>query len=236
MDTEYFKKLAVGVYKVTKFLPDKEPLRFFIRRKSLEILMDSLPCVSLRQDNKDEEENESKKEKRLLSNIDKILILFDIASEQGWIDERNFIVLKKEYKSLKKFFLSELNKMTKKSNNYSKIENVFDDKDKKHSEDLREFESDNLAEEGLRDQQTVTTKTRQTEEQLNSKIIRRSQRTKKILEFLQERGKIQVGEIQSIIPNVSKRTIRRDFKALLVNGTVKRIGEGKYTFYKLNNF
>ena len=58
-------------------------------------------------------------------------------------------------------------------------------------------------------------------------------RQSKILEFLRQRGRAQVGELQQILPDVSKRTLRRDFEFLLKQGIVERIGEKSSTFYQL---
>ena len=59
-----------------------------------------------------------------------------------------------------------------------------------------------------------------------------SERQKRILKVLKEKGKMQVGEIKDIFSEVSKRTLRRDFKSLLKYGLVERIGERNNTFYK----
>ncbi len=58
-------------------------------------------------------------------------------------------------------------------------------------------------------------------------------RKEKILKILKEKGKAQVWEIKKILPEVSKRTLRRDFDQLLKLGLVERIGERNNTFYKL---
>jgi len=60
-----------------------------------------------------------------------------------------------------------------------------------------------------------------------------SGRQEKILEILKERGRAQVWEIQKIFPEVTKRTLRRDFEGLLNQGLIERIGERNETFYKL---
>jgi len=59
-------------------------------------------------------------------------------------------------------------------------------------------------------------------------------RKQKILEILKKQEKAQVGEIKEIMPNVSKRTLRRDFDILLKQGLVRRIGESNSTYYKLS--
>jgi predicted HTH transcriptional regulator len=60
-----------------------------------------------------------------------------------------------------------------------------------------------------------------------------NERQKKILEILKEKGKIQVGQVKEFFPNVSKRTLRRDFQKLLKKGIIERIGEKNKTFYQL---
>lgn len=59
------------------------------------------------------------------------------------------------------------------------------------------------------------------------------ERQNRILEVLKEKGKSQVWEIQNIFPRVSKRTIRRDFRAMLEQGLIERVGERNTTAYKL---
>ncbi len=58
-------------------------------------------------------------------------------------------------------------------------------------------------------------------------------RQNRILTFLKENGGAQVWEIQKIFPDVSKRTIRRDFRSMLRQGLIERYGERNTTSYKL---
>lgn len=66
--------------------------------------------------------------------------------------------------------------------------------------------------------------------------FRFNEREEKILEFLRERGKVQVSEVKKIFPSISKRTLRRDFQRLLKKGIIERIGEKNNTFYKLKDY
>lgn len=59
-------------------------------------------------------------------------------------------------------------------------------------------------------------------------------RKRKILDILKDREKAQVGEIKEIMPDISKRTLRRDFDVLLKEGLVQRAGESNSTYYKLS--
>jgi hypothetical protein len=60
-----------------------------------------------------------------------------------------------------------------------------------------------------------------------------TERQSRILEFLKERGRAQVGELKSVFPDISKRTLRRDFKDMLKQNLIERVGERNETFYIL---
>lgn len=60
-----------------------------------------------------------------------------------------------------------------------------------------------------------------------------NERQQKILKILEKEEKFQVWEIKKFFPEVTKRTLRRDFEHLLKQEIVERIGEKNNTFYKL---
>jgi len=55
----------------------------------------------------------------------------------------------------------------------------------------------------------------------------------KILGILKEKGRAQVWEIKQIFPEVSKRTLRRDFEQMVNQGIIERMGERNDTFYQV---
>jgi hypothetical protein len=59
------------------------------------------------------------------------------------------------------------------------------------------------------------------------------ERKEKILAFLQENGQAQVWQVKQLLPEVSKRTLRRDFEDMLEQGLIERLGERNDTFYKI---
>jgi hypothetical protein len=63
--------------------------------------------------------------------------------------------------------------------------------------------------------------------------IKISARQGKILEFLGRNEKAQVMNLQIVLPNVTKRTIRRDLDELLEIGRIERMGEFNQVFYKI---
>ena len=60
-----------------------------------------------------------------------------------------------------------------------------------------------------------------------------NERQEKILAFLKEKEKVQVWQIKQIFPQVSKRTLRRDFENLFKRGIIKRMGDRNETYYQL---
>ena len=63
-----------------------------------------------------------------------------------------------------------------------------------------------------------------------------TERQEKIIGFLKENGKAQVWQIKEILPDVTKRTLRRDFESLLHGGKIERVGERNDTFYQLKSY
>lgn len=62
-----------------------------------------------------------------------------------------------------------------------------------------------------------------------------NERQERILSFLKERDQAQVWEIKEFLPDVTKRTLRRDFQALLHRGVIERVGERSATYYKIRS-
>jgi len=60
-----------------------------------------------------------------------------------------------------------------------------------------------------------------------------AERQEKILAFLKEQGRVQVWQAKQVFPEVTKRTLRRDFEQMLDQGVIERIGERNNTFYQL---
>lgn len=63
-------------------------------------------------------------------------------------------------------------------------------------------------------------------------LLTNSTRQQRILEILKEKRQAQVWEIKKIFPEVTKRTLRRDFSQLLKQGLIERVGERNETFYQ----
>lgn len=64
-------------------------------------------------------------------------------------------------------------------------------------------------------------------------VVNKDVRQNRILDFLRGKECVQVGELMQVFPNISKRTLRRDFECLLAKGVVDRFGKKSATSYKL---
>ena len=60
-----------------------------------------------------------------------------------------------------------------------------------------------------------------------------STRQRIIIEFLEKNEKGQVMDLQTVLPDITKRTIRRDLDELLNIGKIVRLGDFNQVFYKL---
>jgi len=61
----------------------------------------------------------------------------------------------------------------------------------------------------------------------------RTGRQEKILNFLKENGRAQVWQMKQVLPEITKRTLRRDFEYMLEQGVIERMGENNNTFYQV---
>lgn len=168
MDRDYLIKLCLAVYKVTDIFPKEEPLKFLIREKANQILADLLSRNKL---------------KKIEENIKILMGYFEIAEKQNWVDELNFLVLRREYAKIK----GEKERLKSKKGSVAPI----------------------------------------------GKQSNLSERCGKILEILRQKERAQVWEFKKIFPEVTKRTLRRDFEFLLKQGLVERAGEDNNIYYKM---
>jgi len=60
-----------------------------------------------------------------------------------------------------------------------------------------------------------------------------SDRQKKILNFLEKNKKAQVMDLQKVLPDITKRTIRRDLDELLGSNRIVRLGDFNQVFYEI---
>jgi DNA-binding transcriptional ArsR family regulator len=99
INEERISKLTSAVYKVTDLFADKEPLKFAIRRVSLDVLSS---FISYKGTSSLDQKKQLAKKGKVQSGI--VLKYLDLASHQDWIDSRNFSILEDEYSEINEWF------------------------------------------------------------------------------------------------------------------------------------
>jgi len=222
MDKNTLTGLAKDIYQLTLLFPTREPLRYKLR----EIADDAIAEFIMKKNN-------------YLDNLERLFEVInsylEIAIVQNWVSPAKIDEIKNNYAQATQE-LTETKKEPSPVNhnqNFSK-EEIFEALPKTVMEPVDVFPPMIAAEpEAIVSpvsQPAAETKTSaQKPIGLTDSQIARQNR---IMEYLKERGSAQVWEIQKIFPNVSKRTIRRDFRSLLRQGLIERTGERNTTAYK----
>ncbi len=215
-------KITGALYSILDFLPDQDPLKNKAKEKALEIvesltlLQDGGGWVSLKKLLSVERERAFVK---LSNDIEVLESYLAIGKSQGWIDNMNFLIITQQYRHSMRSI--EVPKTV------SLLEGVL----RWHDKEVIETVNTSNANE-TKGQELVVSK-----ELLiaNTELLQKdTPRQQKILEMLAVRPKAQVSDFIKELPNVTKRTVRRDLDDLLKKGKVVRVGEWNQVFYQIN--
>jgi DNA-binding transcriptional ArsR family regulator len=199
---EKFLKLTNSVYKILEFFPESDPLKNRAKDKALAI-MDNLVLV-----NETSGWASFQKEKikvHLSEDIDSLLGYLWIAKSQGWLNTVNCLIIANEYEKIRKDILP----IVEMTQNLPFISNLPKFAEQPETESIAETEKEEF-----------------------SNPFEISDRQAKILEFLDKNEKAQVMDLQTVLPDITKRTIRRDLDELLEAKKITRLGEYNQVFYK----
>lgn len=242
-----FLKLTNTAYKALEFFPESDPLKNRAKDRVLAI-MENLTLIfgtsgwaSLQKE---------KAKIQLTEDIDILLGYFWIGKCQGWLSAINCLILSNEYEKIKK----EINQTPEFTQKLPGMNASLIPKESPSAEgqgppspsSFAEASEGKKATEGqgtqkapesvLRDDTGVDEKSAPlyliTDRQ-NPPSHEVTARQRKILDFLRENEKAQVMDLQTILPDVTKRTIRRDLDELLQAGKIERLGEFNQVFYKI---
>ena len=217
MEKENIIELTKEVYRITLLFPKKEPLRYKIRETATGILEDCAALDVL--NNKDIDRYFGKTESMkmdivfsLEKGLDILNSYFEVAKWQRWVDYFDVLSIQEKYVRIRELLIRSEAKAEMRQNlnfgfNFQKAEDI-----------------------------ALTASIIQEEPQFakEKKDKKINTRKEKILKVLEKIGRIQVGEVNKIFPEVSKRTLRRDFHKMVEDGMVQRIGEKNNTFYQVN--
>jgi len=173
--------LTLALYKVTAILPENEVLRHKIRETANDILADLL-CSN---------------PKEIKEKIDLLIAYFQVAMAQNWLDEKNFLVLKREYKGVKQ-----------------------------RINDFTEQKGAEVEQKPVKIRQKVNNPGKKYKKIVSS-INSRKKRQDRILELMQDHGKITLEQLKKEFSQVCPRTLRRDINDLVERNLIQRIRKSK---------
>lgn len=228
MNEENIIQLTNKIYKMTLLFPKKEPLRYKMRETADEILADIVTWEVFHSPNPGKAGTVDKREeKELIFTVEKDLQIlrsyFEVAKWQNWLSYFDVLAVEEEYDKILSDFKNEARNLEAEAertktayiSQQRAIASLAIDNNKR----LLDAEA-SKAEESLKRQDSAS------QSPINS-------RKEKILKILEEKTRIQVWQTLEFFPQVSKRTLRRDFVQLLEQGLIERIGERNNTFYQL---
>jgi len=209
MDKSFLVQITNELYRLTLLFPKKEPLRYKMREVADTILANLLAETG-----------------SLSTDLEVLDSYFEVAKSQNWVKSEEILNLQKEYSKLRECskkteinpvrgqrVLAEIQR--KQTSNGVNTDNLVEIQPRLGKEDKSSFSPFAAA------------------RVIEEPVLGASYRQEKILAVLKEKGRAQVWEIKQVFPQVSKRTIRRDFENLFKNGIIERIGERNDTFYRL---
>jgi len=205
MDKNHLIQLTQDLYRLTLLFPKKEPLRYKMREMADEILNKCL-------------RSNLEQSLVLLEDLEVLDSFFEVAKIQNWAALVDLLRIQEEYNRIK----AEIKKISKQPAAEGQIL-VLTKFPERRSLEVKvrrpigvEFQSPGVG---------------KLLEVSSQQII--NSRQEKILAILKEKGKIQVWQVKQFFPEVTKRTLRRDFESLFKRGIIERVGEKNATFYQL---
>jgi len=203
-----FLKLTNSAYKLLEFFPESDPLKNKAKERVLAI-MSAFGGSPVGGENLMEAAPQSGASLARLEearrDIDILLGYFEVGRAQGWLSGINCLIVSNEYEKIKK----EIELMPEIIRKPPETEAL------KFSENFKEHFDKPAAISDSQDLGKVT------------------ERQEAILNFLRKNEKAQVMDFKKVLPNVTKRTIRRDLNELLKEGKIIRLGEFNQVFYRL---
>lgn len=218
---EKFLKLTNTVYRLLEYFPEADPLKNRAKDKALSI-MENL--VSVNETSGWISFQKEKLKFYLIEDIDILLGYLWIAKTQNWINSVNYLIVLNEYEQIKhqlkpvidleKHFTQSENKEI----NIGKQEPVVEEKQELVKEEL------------LSEINEPIISNKEVVKKISNSIPPRQE---KIIDFLDKNEKAQVMDLQKILPDVTKRTLRRDLNELMETGRIIRMGDFNQVFYKI---
>jgi len=172
--------------------------------------------------------------------VEALKSFFEVVESLNWINSPDLLEMKKEYSKIGEELkrISEIQSIEAEEVPTLQLESEKEEVlEEKLPEDEIEGEEEGIELSELKPREEKREKVR-VEREATEKLPFRNElldRQKEILRMLEKRDSAQVGDFKEAFSNVSKRTLRRDFRYLTEKGFIERKGEKNNTFYKIKS-
>ena len=227
--------IAAALYIVSNVLPDNEPLQKEIRKSALAILSFANDIAGVKGENYDRLTNEINRE------IRKVISYIEVGVTMYLISEMNFRVLRLELMALGGSYesrrsgiidietvLRENSKEQIQEKSASPVKTV--ENYKGHIKDIENKRTNDMVINVLNRPLAPTFGTK---DFFKDKSTDLHDRKSKIINVLIGRPVSSIADIKADFPDVSFKTIQRDLQSLIDDGKIERVGERRWSMYKL---
>jgi len=216
-----FVKITNALYRVLDFLPENDPLKNRAKEKAL-VILENLTLLFGIEGRISFEPDLSrgyrmiieKTSYQILTDMEMLESYLSIGKYQGWIDATNFLIITTRYCNIKNKIKSFLPVQQLAEVNLAPVALLRQKVGKEPGIDSHVMIAGEPARSDAPSQKALA-------------------RQNKILDILSKKQKAQVADFIKELPDVTKRTIRRDLNDLLVGRKVIRVGEWNQVFYQI---
>ncbi len=227
-----FLKLTNTVYKVLEFFPESDPLKNRAKDKALAI---TEHLILINETSGWASFQKEKIKVQLSEDIDILLGYLWIGKSQGWLNSANCLILSNEYEKIKK----EIGPIIQLAGSGNPASQEIIGKELPFSGNLPMPDEASQKLPGIENPLVLQKSTQTAPKSVLDNTgaatpsFNISARQRKILEFLSKNEKAQVMDMHKVLPDITKRTIRRDLDELLEADKIIRLGNFNQIFYRL---
>ena len=224
MNPDFFVRLTMAVYKVADILPRQDSLRVQIEDSANKLLAS---LIFLVQENLVTKEQKQSMLPKAIRELGVLIAYLNYTMRTSKLNPENFLVLEREYNKVEKF-LRQLHQDT-----------IVADSGDRPAPQRQTFlqSAENLARPRFQQKPEVPKRDLGAPKShlgngQNSKANLSGRQTR-IMEIIRNKPKTQVWELQKVLPEVTKRTLRRDLDNLLYRELIIRQGEWNEVSYQI---
>lgn len=227
--------IATAIYIVSNILPANEPLQNELRKASLSLLSIANDIAGRKGESYDRQTAE------INTVIKKIISYLEVGVTMFLVSEMNFRILRLELMALggsyesRRDGLFEIESLLK-SESHKGQEILTEEKSPKPERIIKRTENDKGH---LKKPLMINVLNKQLAPTFGSKSFIKDKSTdsenrkEKILNNLKNKDKKTIGDIKNDFPDVSFKTIQRDLQSLMDEGKIERIGERRWSMYRV---